>query len=361
MTTVVAGRAAASVQPYFGVEFMKRRARTPFIVFTVIIGLHGLPDTCRAQPGRINRPYYLFVGNGRIVLVPGAPHNQSHSSNSHSLGRSIQMQYRHSGGDTSVDWTAKGKEGEDSVSIQSLGDTSVRVTRTRSSDSEEPSFSFTQSPGKPLEFRLGEGESARTWKADNLWLLLLQCPDEYRTHLLPILTDQSIGLVMPFGLEALRDALVKSEVESSGAETWKRLVAQLNDDSFARREAADRALRAEGTAALAYLRELDLSKLAPEQQFRIAHMLRESDLTAEVDNPAQVVSRLRNDPRTWLFLLGDPAEAVRRSAVEKLAVLLGRDIEFDPGAEEPTRRKQLADLTSALLKDQPDTETGIEE
>lgn len=318
------------------------------------------PGAAASQQIGHNRPFFLFVGNGRIVLVPGTPHNQSHTSSGHADGRSVRMEYVHQGNETSVDWTATGNGEQEAISIRADADTTVQMSRKPSEGAKTPRVTFTQTPGKPLELRVGEGDGAQVWRAENLWLLLLQCPEECQNLLFPSLTGNGVGLMVPFRYDALRDALLQSSVEPSGTEKWDRLVAQLDDDSFALREAADRTLRAEGDAALVYLRELDLSKLRPEQQCRIARMLRADESPLEVDKPPQVAKRLRSDPRTWLFLLSDADETVRRGAVEKLKVLLGREVDFDPAADEPTRERQLGPLRAELLEKAPAVSTPAE-
>ena len=54
---------------------------------------------------------------------------------------------------------------------------------------------------------------------------------------------------------------------------WATLVQQLGDDSFAKRQAADRDLRAADGLAVAYLRHLDLNRLDAEQQSRVLRII----------------------------------------------------------------------------------------
>ena len=286
-------------------------------------------------------PYSLLVVDGRVLLVPFAMHHQRQTSSSSGNGRNIRWEYSHRNNETTLNWSAKSDKLEETVSIQSDGNTSVRAMRKPLEGSSEPPLSFTQSPGKPLEFRVGEGDGAKAWTADTLWLLLLQCPEECETRLFPLLGEKQIALDFEVRYAPLRDALLQTEVEQSGSKRWEALVKQLNDDSFARREAADRALRAGGAGARHFLGGLDLTKLQPEQQYRIARMLREQGTTMAKDRLPKVVKSLRSDPRAWIALLADADEAVRRRAADKLELLLGREIEFDPTADATTREEQI--------------------
>ena len=316
----------------------RRLVNFALAVAIVMLGSAGL----RAQIQRgAGQPYMLFVGNGRLILISGSMHNRASTSSSSSNGRSVTTEFRQMQGKTTLTRTLKSDEGEEMLSFDNEGTTSVTATRKPSDKSKEPSLSFSQSPGKPLEFSLGSGEAKKTWRADNLWLLLLECPKECETHLFPVLEAKEFSLDLPIEYAVLRDALTAVHVQKANAGGWDDLVAQLDDDSFAKREAADRALRAGGATAINFLKGLDLTKLTPEQQCRIARIVHGHDTVSSEDRLPAVVKKLQDNPRTWTALLADDNEPVRRRAAENLAALTGRKIDFDPAADERTRAKQI--------------------
>ena len=78
---------------------------------------------------------------------------------------------------------------------------------------------------------------------------------------------------------------------------------QLGDESFAKREAADRALRTGNAGSIAYLRQLDVSHLDTEQQFRVSRILDAIAVRNGEDSVEQVAATLATDPTVWLALL----------------------------------------------------------
>ena len=130
---------------------------------------------------------------------------------------------------------------------------------------------------------------------------------------------------------------------------WAELVGQLANDRYAKREAADRQLRAGGPAAIHYLEELDTAKLDEEQQSRIRRILRSlPGQRKHADTPEDVADALLDDPGVWLALLDRPVLATRRAAWGRLTLLLGRPVAVDPAAD-PASQKLARDALRARI------------
>jgi len=125
---------------------------------------------------------------------------------------------------------------------------------------------------------------------------------------------------------------------------WATLVKQLGDDSFAKRKAADRALRASDRAVLCYLRQLDFDRLDAEQQFRVHRIVRFLTRPGEDDSAEEIAVSLAGDPVVWLALLARPEQATRQTAARQLALLLGEPVKVDPAAEPDTQKDQREQL-----------------
>jgi hypothetical protein len=114
---------------------------------------------------------------------------------------------------------------------------------------------------------------------------------------------------------------------------WAALVTQLGDESFAKREAADRALRTGNAGAVAYLRQLDPRHLDTEQQFRVGRILEAIAVQNGDDSVEQAAATLATDPAVWLGLLARPDPSTRHTAARELTRLLGQPIAIDPAAD----------------------------
>ncbi len=205
---------------------------------------------------------------------------------------------------------------------------------------------FRQAPGEPVVLKLGTGPGQQVLRAADLWRLAIGHPAECRQHLLPLLDMLRPG-------SKLADAVAEVEtklLEGAGGEAVAQrarlavLVRQLGDDSFARREAADRELRAAGHAATVYLRHLDSGRLDAEQRFRIRRILEAAAAQTTDDSPEQAAASLAGDPLVWLALLARPERAARKVAATQLASLLGGPIDLDPNADPDTQKDKREQL-----------------
>ena len=142
--------------------------------------------------------------------------------------------------------------------------------------SPQPPVEFAQLPEEPLSLTVGTTGKQTVYHAATLWHLLIEEPAVSRRQLLPLLRD-----VLPCCGQAAQTAdAVEGELlklarmgKLPERGRWSKLVAQLGDDQFARREAADRLLRDEGLAVVGSLEQLDDAQLDAEQQFRVRRII----------------------------------------------------------------------------------------
>ena len=129
---------------------------------------------------------------------------------------------------------------------------------------------------------------------------------------------------------------------------WSKLVQQLGDNEFTKREAADRSLRTLGPTIVGYLQQLDYASLDAEQQFRVRHIIDSFRGQTVADTPDEAAAMLLGDPLVWLALLDRPQEETRRAAAKQLAALLGEPIAIDPAADPATQKDQREQLRAKL-------------
>ena len=201
---------------------------------------------------------------------------------------------------------------------------------------------------------IGSGDRQQVFRAADLWRLLLAQPQQCQQHVFPLLAmlrpDLKLAEMVPSVEQHLLDGA--RENAASASARWAALVEQLADDCFAKREAADRALRTGGPAALRYLRQLDFERLDAEQQFRVRRIIESLAGVREDDSPEQVAASLAGDPAVWLSLLGRPEASTRRIAAEQLTSLLGEPLKVDPAAEPDSQKQQREQLRTRIEKEQ---------
>ena len=108
-------------------------------------------------------------------------------------------------------------------------------------------------------------------------------------------------------------------------------------------------MRADGAAAVGYLRQLDTRRLDAEQRFRIRRIM-DACVEDDKDDAAEdVAARLASDPTIWLALLERPNLEYRKTAAAQLARLLGGPIGVDPAADPASQKQQRDQLRARLL------------
>ena len=185
-------------------------------------------------------------------------------------------------------------------------------------------------------------QAPRHYTGASLWHLWLAEPEVCRQHLLPLLEALRPDWRLKERVAQIEEELLKAAAAGQlpDRQGWTALVAQLSDDRFSKREAADRELRALGPIVVPFLERLDLARLEPEQQLRVRRILTGMRRDMEEDPPQQVAAWLTADAGVWLAMLDRPQESTRRAAKTQLARLLGTIVQFDPAAPPEVRRRQ---------------------
>jgi hypothetical protein len=271
-----------------------------------------------------------------VIRLPPTPPGQN------SKTQDEQLTVRNSGGDFSVEYVKPGKDRRVSIEI-SVSSRRVHIVQEPEPGADVLLVEFTQPSCGPLSLTLGAGPSQRVIHGASLWHLLIGNPEICRRHLVPLL--QLIDSRWDPGklaadLEEDLLELARSR-DAPDRRHWDALVAQLRDERYTRREAADGQLRASGRIVIHYLRQLDPAGLDAEQKFRVRRIIAALDDNEGVDTPDRVASWLAGDPSIWLALLSRDSESTRRLAFQQLSSLLDKPPVFDPAADEKTRQSQV--------------------
>lgn len=207
-----------------------------------------------------------------------------------------------------------------------------------------------QRPNELLEVKIAvAGSRERVIKSNDLWQLILFCPDT-RKHLLPQLLALNPGWDFEREAAETKAALLKAASSNwqHDRAQWQENVQQLSDADYAVRQSADRELRGSGVAATGYLATLDPADFDPEQAKRIGRILEAA--RHRPDEPATVAARLLFDTKAWCAMLSDSSPQVRLVAAEHLEQLLGRPIRFEASATVSVRKAQVRVLEDTLVR-----------
>ncbi len=239
---------------------------------------------------------------------------------------------------------------EEVFKIDAESDRLLQIRREPKGDSQVVPVEFVQEAGRPVRLAIGADDERKAHEAPSLWHLVLAEPAAVREHLAPILKPIMPDSDLVGQAEKLPARMIEMAAaqETPDTERWAELVVQLGHDQYALREAADRALRQAGPNVLAFLRNLDYGKLDAEQQFRVKRIIRSMTRTPGSDTIDSIAEWMLTDARAWLILLGRDEEATRRAAAQRLEVLLGEPIGFDPSADPTLRRKQIESLRKRI-------------
>jgi hypothetical protein len=273
----------------------------------------------------------LAIVSGRLVNPAGWHFGGGSSTSTYD---STREELWFSGSGTSGSLRYRRVSPQDDLALDINAEGHFRFLRHEKENAAGP-VEFVQAPGEPLTLSVGPQDHQQVYRAATLWHLALAQPELCQRHVYPLLE-----VLHPQWRFAQMAAQVETQLLKLTADDrrqqrqqWADLVAQLADDRFAKREAADRGLRAGGSAALAHLEQLDLGRLEPEQQFRIRRILQSVGRQRTDDTPGQAAGLLADDPSVWLALLARPDPSIRHAAVQRLATLLGEPLRVDPAAD----------------------------
>lgn len=240
---------------------------------------------------------------------------------------------------------------EEEFLLEITGSDQIHVRRTAKGDSRLVPVDFRQSADEPLRLTVGPEEDEQAHSSSSLWHLLITRPEVCRQHLVPLLQVLDEQWDLSTTAEQVEVSLLRAAAEGDlpDPRRWADLVEQLGDERYARREAADRELRALGRVVLTYLDGLDPSRLDAEQHYRVQRIVMMLSASIENDTPPQIASWMAGDPAVWLALLSRDDESTRRLAAQRLGALLGKPVAFDPAADPATRAGQIEQLRSQIL------------
>ena len=150
--------------------------------------------------------------------------------------------------------------------------------------------------------------------------MLIEEPDVSRQQLLPLLDVLPGCDNLTQTADSVEGELLKQAKAGKLPDwgRWNKLIEQLDDEQYAKREAADRLLRKEGPAVMFSLEQLDYDQLDAEQQFRVRRIVAVLRRRIATDAPDQIAEMLLPDPLIWLALLDRPAKATRTAAANSL-------------------------------------------
>ena len=186
--------------------------------------------------------------SGRVSLVGGGFGTRSTSSTGPAQSESLQMRFTQDETFLSYQLNIPAEVFLVTVTAKQA----IRLERRPTGKASFPAVAYVQKPGREVQLVVGSDERTESIEAPSLWHLLLAVPDLCREHLLPMLATLSPHWDLEEVCKEIERGLLQGESSSALADRsrWTALLDQLADDSFARREAADRELRAAGPAAL---------------------------------------------------------------------------------------------------------------
>ncbi len=323
--------------------------------------LGGLASLAAAQPPdevpllrqcvQSDSPSFRFkMVDGRLALTcSGFPLLRTH--NAYGLGRREIMNL---GGENGLPTLHYERTTPNEQLIVRIATASCKasIARLPRGKSTFAALEFQQSPDDKTMLTLGTGDHRRVLRAANLWQLAIEQPKECREDLFPVLELLRPDWKLSETADRVEASLLAraGEEENAARARWAPLVAQLGDEQFSKREAADRALRAGAASALNYLRRLDFNQLDAEQQFRIRRIIRKLSARSEDDSAETVAASLFYDGEVWLALLARPEKATRQAAARRLTTRLGRPINVDPAAEPGTQQAKRERLRALIEK-----------
>jgi hypothetical protein len=289
---------------------------------------------------------FSIVG-GRITLDGSQVGNININPNT--LSQREQLSIRVDNGESAM--TYEWSNAKEQLNIDVSGGNRVHLRRAPKKDAETAAVDFTQKPLEKAVFTLETAGNKQVFTAAGVWHLFILYPQESRKYLAPLAQTLQPNWKLAELADSVENELLRNaenHVTTLDRSNWARWVAQLGDDNFARRQAADRALRSADPVVLVYLQQLDLNRLDAEQQFRIRRIIEALSQKINDDSAAQVASWLAGDPSIWLALLGRPDASTRRIAAKQLAALLEGPIPVDPEADPASQKTQFEQLRARI-------------
>jgi len=305
------------------------------------------PDTILAPSllAKLQTVQYGIV-SGRIVAVSGKSGSSSHNRFDPVTGRRERVSIDLTTGLPGVHYEMSSPREE--LMIEVVEGDQVTIRRT-ARDKKLNALEFLQPSHGDLVLSIGEGSQRNVVRAASLWHLALTQPEACRADLFPLLELMRPSWHLASLVGAIEESLSRWAVAHRVADrrVWQAWVDSLGSPNFSDRQAAERNLLDAGPAVLPFLANFERDRLDAEQRNRVRDLVSVLDDDHE-DTVDRVVTWLAADPEVWLSLPSRPDEARRRLAARQLSQLLGSPVDFDAGADAPTRAAQVAGLRVRL-------------
>ncbi len=286
----------------------------------------------------------LEMAAGRMELVGLPVGNVSTSSSRPGLQERLSV--RNTDGRPALDYERTSPT--EKLTVNAEGDR-FRIVKSPVTSGALASVEFSQQPDEPLTLGVRTATEQRVYRARSLWHLLIVHSEPCRKHLLPLVETLRPDWNLTTLLEAIEDELrQRAAAAPPDTATIDRLVAQLADPQFGRREAAERRLRASSPAVLSYLEGLDQGGLDAEQRFRLGRTVAALRAALADTKPQEIAAWLSGDVEVWLALLERPDPATRQLAARQLESRLGEPLGVDPQCEPADQQAELARLRERL-------------
>lgn len=252
--------------------------------------------------------------------------------------------------------------GDEQLSVNVSEGFDIAISRHPIKQSHSVQVDFHQPRNGPIALTVVQDGVTREVRGETLWYLLLAEPELCRQHLLPLLEMLRGDWRLVETAQAIESQMLRiaAAYKRENIDRWSSLVGDLASDRFIIRQAAERELRAEGTTVIPYLQSLNHRQLDFEQWSRISGII-DSQAGAAEDTPEREACRLMDDRPLWVVLLSRPRETTRRMAARQLTFLLGRPIDFDPGAAESVRKSQVDALRKHMETTAAVTPSGADD
>ena len=314
------------------------------VCLVVALATRGAPGQDRPQPGRlVARTQWtrLEVVAGRIKIVPprlGQRATLRADQPETGLRESLTLL-----GDapTALALRYEFDDRQQHVLVEAEHEERVSLERTPVNESGLASVKYFQRPGEDVRLTVVAGEETLDRRAPSFWHLLIDAPDAAYRHLLPLLEGFRPGWRLEAQARQVEESLlaIARSARMPDTERIQQLLRDLDAPDFQTRQRADRELRDLGPAVLAYVERLDLGQLGAERRTRITR-IRQTLAGADSDTPSRVALRLAGDPVVWLALLDREDVEKRLLASQRLALLAGHPVDFDPRAPAAQRRAE---------------------
>jgi hypothetical protein len=248
-----------------------------------------------------------------------------------------------------------GNDAADSISVMAQP-AYTQISKNYTTDTLHYSVALVQnltddaSPDDRIQFNIyaggepGKVNTRITLSEESFEVLRRKHPREVNAHLRPLLSE--LGLEGVFKVPAITAWQVFRDDWKGNpqvAAEVKKLLADLENGSYATRAAAGKALRELGPDAALVVYRMDRAGLSPEQNRQLDTVLSTYGFLPEAD-----AVRLRNDVHFLLdCLYADDAE-IRGIALKHLREVTKKSIEFDAGPDAEARGKAIEALRERL-------------